>query len=109
MCPAMRIAMLSQIPSLWECLAAEYPYSPPDMKRQQPWMTRNFKLPTHRWMTPNFLNSSTPTFIARRYSTLRASQRTDYSESDRQPTLKEGRKFPSEHPHPPDGMTASNR
>jgi hypothetical protein len=83
MCPEMRIAMLSQIPSLWDRLPAEYPYSPPDVKRQQPWMTRNFKLPpTHRWMTPNFLNSSTLTFIARRYYILRASRRTDYAESD---------------------------
>lgn len=29
----MRIAMLSKIPSLWECLPAEYPHSPPDMKK----------------------------------------------------------------------------
>jgi hypothetical protein len=89
---------------------SEYPYPPPDMKRQQPWMTRNCRLPTRRWMIQNVRKILTPTSIARRYSILRASRRTDYSESDRHLlTLKEGRKFPSEHPHPLDGMTASNR
>ena len=81
--PGMRIAMLSQIPSRRNAWLAEYPYSPPDMKRQQPWMTRNCRLPTRRRMIQNFRKTLTLTFIVRRYDILRASRWNDYAESDR--------------------------